>query len=194
MRIFHTASFPILSLIFSAFASADVGEKRQTELQLKFDGDAGEPTWTAQNDSVMGGISKGGAVIRDGLLHFTGSLSFENNGGFAQVKIRNLTYDLSGKKEIKMKVMGDGRIYQFRLATNARYRGSRIAYSVEFPTKAGEWTEVSVAFADLKPSHRGNDLDGPPVDLSQIEEMSFFIADKSEKPFSLKVDWMKAGE
>ena len=139
----------------------------------------------------MGGVSKGGAVVRNGLLEFTGSLSLENNGGFAQVRIRQLGYDLSGKKKVKLRVMGDGRTYQLRLATDARHRGSRIAYSVEFPTTADTWTEVEVLLANLKPSHHGEALDGPPADLAQVEEMSFLIGDKREGPFSLKVDWMK---
>jgi monofunctional biosynthetic peptidoglycan transglycosylase len=184
------SAFFLLSVAVGAAADGE----RPTKVDLKFDGDTGEPIWTAQNDNVMGGVSKGGAVIRDGLLHFTGSLSFENNGGFAQVRIRDLGYDLAGKRGMRMKVMGDGRTYQFRIATNARHRGSRIAYSVEFPTKAGEWSEVVVAFAELKPSHHGNQLDGPPADLSQVEEMSLLIGDKREGPFSLKVDWMRTEE
>ncbi len=173
-----------------AAAAEDVA-KRQSEVHLKFDGDAAEPIWTAQNDNVMGGVSKGGAMVSAGVLAFTGSLSLENNGGFAQVRIQDLGYDLSGKKGVKLRVMGDGRTYQFRLATDARHRGSRIAYSVEFPTTADRWTEVEVRFADLKPSHHGDALDGPPANLAQVEEMSFLIGDKREGPFSLKVDWMK---
>ncbi len=190
-----TASLSVSAFFFLSVAvgAAGVG-KRQTKVDLKFDGDTGEPFWTAQNDNVMGGVSKGDAVIRDGLLHFTGSLSFENNGGFAQVRIRDLDYNLEGKKGMRMKVMGDGRTYQLRIATNARHRGSRIAYSAEFPTKAGEWSEVEVAFADLTPSHHGDKLDGPPVDLAQVEEMSLFIGDKREGLFSLKVDWMRTEE
>ena len=165
--------------------------KRATKLDLKFDGDAGEPVWSAQNDNVMGGVSKGDAVIRDGVLRFSGSLSFENNGGFAQVRICDLAYDLSGKKGVRMKIMGDGRTYQFRIATDARHRGSRIAYRAEFPTKAGEWAEVVVAFADLIPSHRGKILAGPPADLSQVEELSLLIGDKREGPFTLVMDWIR---
>ena len=165
--------------------------KRPTKIDLKFDGDTGEPIWTAQNDNVMGGVSTGDAVVGGGLLRFSGSLSFENNGGFAQVRIRNLAYDLSGKKGVRMKVMGDGRTYQFRIATNARHRGSRIAYRAEFPTKAGEWAEVVVPFADLKPSHHGKELGGPPADLSQVEETSLLIGDKREGSFSLAVDWIR---
>jgi NADH dehydrogenase [ubiquinone] 1 alpha subcomplex assembly factor 1 len=190
---FRYASIPgALFLSLSGLAeAADEAVTRPTELHLKFDGDSAEPKWTAQNDSVMGGVSKGGAVVRDGALAFTGSLSLENNGGFAQVRIQNLDRDLLGKKGVKLRVMGDGRTYQLRLATDARHRGSRISYSVEFPTTADRWTEVEVRFADLKPSHHGNALDGPPVNLSQVEEMSFLIGDKREGPFALKVDWLK---
>jgi monofunctional biosynthetic peptidoglycan transglycosylase len=187
-----SASLSASAFFFLSMAVGAAGDgKRPTTVDLKFDGDTGVPIWTAQNDNVMGGVSKGDAVIRGGLLHFTGSLSFENNGGFAQVRIRNLGYDLSGKKGVRMKVMGDGRTYQFRIATNDRHRGSRIAYKAEFPTKAGEWGEVVVAFADLKPTHHGKKLDGPPADLSQVEEISLLIGDKREGAFSLAVDWIR---
>jgi len=178
--------------LIAPLAAEEEGGKRQTEVHLKFDGDPAEPAWTPQNDSVMGGISKGQAVMGNGVLTFAGSLSFENNGGFAQVRIQNIDCDLSGKKGMKLRIKGDGRTYQFRLATDARHRGSRISYSVEFPTEDGKWKEIEVRFADMKPSHHGNALDGPPVNLSQVEEMSFLIADKREGPFTLKVDWMKA--
>lgn len=195
MRHPFTASLSVSAFFFLSVAVGVAGDRtRPTKVDLKFDGDAGEPIWTAQNDNVMGGVSKGDAVIRDGLLHFTGSLSLENNGGFAQIRIRNLGYDLAGKKGVRMKVMGDGRTYQLRLATNARHRGSRISYSVGFPTKAGEWSEVEVSFADLKPSHHGNELDGPLADLSQVEEISLLIGDKRQGPFSLKVDWIRTEE
>ncbi len=189
---------PTLSIVLFAAWFAITGvvaaEKagRQTAVHLKFDGDASEPEWRAQNDDVMGGVSKGGAEIKDGILHFSGFLSLENNGGFAQVRIVGLGYDLSGKTNMKLRVMGDGRTYELRLATNARHRGSRIAYSVPFTTKAGEWSEVAVAFAGLQPSHHGQALKGPPADLSQVEEMSLLIGDKRQGPFNLKVDWIRA--
>ncbi len=187
----HSIARPLVALfLFGAFSVA--AADREADFGLTFDDGAERPIWRAQNDNVMGGVSEGGAEIADGALHFSGSLSLENNGGFAQVRIVDLGLDLSGKTGMKMRVMGDGRTYELRLATNARHRGSRIAYSVEFPTAAGEWTEVRVDFADLQPSHHGNRLDGPPADLSQVEEMSFLIGDKREGPFSLKVDWMLA--
>lgn len=184
-----TLTFSLLLNLAMAAAAGDAGQN--SEVHLKFDGDAREPEWRAQNDDVMGGMSKGGAAIKDGILHFSGSLSLENNGGFAQIRMTGLDYNLSGKTGVKLRIQGDGRTYQFRLATEARYRGSRIAYSVPFATKTGESSETLVAFADLKPSHHGESLTGPPADLSQVKEISLLIGDQREGAFSLKVDWIK---
>jgi len=185
-----------LGLIGMVVLAMPLGAKaentRPTELRLDFEATASGPAWVAQNDDVMGGISKGEAEIKDGVLHFTGTLSLDNDGGFAQVEIRNLDHDLSGKKGVKLRVRGDGRTYQLRLATNALFRGSRIAYWAEFPTRAGEWTEVNVRFTDFKPSFRGDILDGPPLDVSRVEEMGFLISDKRTEPFALEVDWIRA--
>ena len=72
-----SASLSASAFFFLSMAVGAVGDgKRPTKLDLKFDGDAGEPIWSAQNDDVMGGVSKGDAVVRDGVLRFSGSLSF----------------------------------------------------------------------------------------------------------------------
>ena len=167
-------------------------EQPARDFELKFDQPADEPVWSPQNDDVMGGISKGQAVVRDGHLEFSGVISLENDGGFAQVRMLNMNHDLTGKSGMRMRVMGDGRTYQFRLATDARHRGSRIAYRAEFPTLKGEWSEVCVRFADLVPTHHGDTLAGPRADLSGIREVSLLLADGNAGPFSLKVDWMRA--
>ena len=51
-----------------------------------FSGSAAEPGWTAVNDGVMGGVSRGGAKLIDGSLHFRGILSLDNNGGFSSIR------------------------------------------------------------------------------------------------------------
>ena len=152
-----------------------------------------ESPWIAVNDGVMGGLSQGSAKIKDGLLHFSGSLSLENNGGFSSIRTPGTSHDLTTAKSMILRVKGDGRTYQLRISTDARFRGSRISYSAEFATKTDEWIEVTVPFATLKPTYRGNALDGPPLDLSKVEEIGLLIGDKRTGSFSLKVDWIKAG-
>jgi NADH dehydrogenase [ubiquinone] 1 alpha subcomplex assembly factor 1 len=55
---------------------------------------AGED-WQAVNDGVMGGVSEGTFQITDrNTLAFVGTLSLENNGGFASVRTRPKTLGL----------------------------------------------------------------------------------------------------
>jgi monofunctional biosynthetic peptidoglycan transglycosylase len=89
-----------------------------------------------------------------------------------------------------LRVKGDGRTYQLRISTDARFRGSPVSYGMDFPTSADEWVEVRVPLDQLRPSWRGRQLDGPPLDLSKVEEIGLLIGDQREGPFALKVAWM----
>lgn len=148
------------------------------------------PEWRSENDGVMGGVSTGAAAIAEGELVFSGELSLENNGGFASVKTPVEDGDWSEFEEIVLRVKGDGRTYQVRLATDARHRGSRISYGVPFATVAGEWTEVALPLADLRPSHHGRRLDGPPLDPEKIREIRILLGDGREGDFALQIDWI----
>jgi NADH dehydrogenase [ubiquinone] 1 alpha subcomplex assembly factor 1 len=157
-----------------------------------FSATADEPAWIAVNDGVMGGVSRGGAKLIDGSLHFRGVLSLENNGGFSSIRSGGPTRDLSAAKLIVLRVKGDGRTYRLQLATNAEFRRSRISYQAEFPTKAGEWTEVAVPLAALVPQFRGQKLSGPPLDRTRIEEIGLSLADGNPGSFALEIAWIRA--
>ena len=155
-----------------------------------FDSFSEEPSWTAQNDGVMGGVSSGNAKIDEGVLCFSGVLSLENNGGFAQIYSQTTVSDFSDYSAVKLRVKGDGRTYQFRMTTDARFRGSQIAYRAEFKTEADEWIEVSIPFASFVPSFRGRLLQGPPMNLTFVQRIAFLLNDGNPGAFSLKVDWI----
>jgi monofunctional biosynthetic peptidoglycan transglycosylase len=157
-----------------------------------FSATADEPAWISVNDGVMGGVSRGGAKLIDGSLHFRGVLSLENNGGFSSIRSGGPTRDLSAAKVIVLRVKGDGRTYRLQLATNAEFRRSRISYQAEFPTKAGEWTEVAVPLAALVPQFRGQKLSGPPLDRTRIEEIGLSLADGNPGAFALEIAWIRA--
>ena len=187
------ACLAFIGLAVVARGEKPAGEEAAEEmLDLEFAGAAAEPEWIAQNDTVMGGVSKGGAAIKDGQLVFSGSVSLENNGGFASVMTRGREFDLSGAAHLALRVLGDGRAYQLRISTDARHRGGSVVYMANLPTKDGEWLEVKVPFSAFRPTHHGNDLPGPPLDLAKVEEIGLFVGDKRPGPFEMKVDWMKA--
>lgn len=148
--------------------------------------------WVAVNDGVMGGLSSGGPAVAGGRLQFTGVLSLANNGGFSSVRSMGPGFDLSDASRVVLRVRGDGRRYQLRLATDARYRGSAVSWGAEFATTAGRWIDVRAPLASPTPTVRGQRLHGPPMDASKVRELGLLIADKREGPFALSVEWVAA--
>lgn len=146
--------------------------------------------WVAVNDGVMGGRSIGGATIADGKLQFSGKLSLANNGGFSSVRSAGRHFDLSDASAVILRVRGDGRRYQLRLATDASYRGVAVSYGAGFDTRADEWIDVRVSLASLQRTVRGSSVNGPPLDPSQVREIGLLIADNCEDSFALLVDWI----
>lgn len=157
---------------------------------ITFDGGPAEPRWVAVNDGVMGGRSRGGPALADGQLQFRGELSLANNGGFSSVRTLGVEYDFGGASAVVLRVRGDGRPYQLRLATTARFRGMAVSYAGEFATVAGQWIEVCVPLDSLVPTVRGFRLDGPPLEPSRVREIGLLIADGREGVFALDVDWI----
>lgn len=157
---------------------------------INFDNTPHEPRWVAVNDDVMGGRSSGGAVLEGGHLNFSGELSLENNGGFSSVRSVGRDFDLSGATAVVLRVRGDGRCYQLRLATDARSRGVAVSFGAVFVTCAGEWIEVRVPLKSLKATVRGSALQGPQLDPSQVRQIGLLIADKRDGAFALAVDWI----
>lgn len=157
---------------------------------MQFTGDPAEPAWVAVNDGVMGGLSSGGAAIVDGQLHFSGMLSLANKGGFSSVRARGARFDLGQARYIVLRVCGDGRDYQLRLATDASVDGKPVSYGATFSSQAGQWQIVHVGLDTLTPSLRGAPLSGPPFEASDVREIGLLIADRREGPFRLAVDWI----
>ena len=82
----------------------------------------------------------------------------ENNGGFSSVRTsKSATNDLATYDGLVMRVKGDGRSYEVRLGTDARYRFMEVSFKAMFPTKKGKWTEVKIPFDRFQGSFRGRD-------------------------------------
>ena len=178
----------LASLTFQALAASRT--EPPLRMFIDFNGSASEPRWVAVNDGVMGGLSSGGPALVDGHLQFRGELSLANNGGFSSVRTVGQVFDLSGATVVVLRVRGDGRPYQLRLAGAERYRGIAVSYGAEFATQAGQWIEVRVPLASLEPTVRGVRLEGPPIDLASVREIGLLIGDKREGAFALDVDWI----
>ena len=110
--------------------------------------------WQTVNDGVMGGRSDGRFKINeDKKMEFFGTLSLENNGGFASVRARGDNLGLKKDDVIVARVRGDGREYNFNLYTQRNLGG--YSYRQSFKTKKDEWIEVELPVDKFVATWRG---------------------------------------
>jgi len=148
--------------------------------------------WMIVNDGVMGGISDSNfALSEEATAIFRGTLSLENNGGFASVRTYPGALQLDDYAAFRLRVRGDGRKYKLRVRTGGTFDGP--AYEAEFETEAGKWTTADLPFSQMTPTFRGRRLRNvPDLDGSQIRQIGLMIADKKTGTFELEIDWIKA--
>ncbi len=188
------ASVSVLILAFAASVApaTPAGGGKCEQMIFSFDSPQDVAPWVAVNDNVMGGVSDGRVRMTDhATLEFFGSISLENNGGFASIRSRRSDVDLSSFDGLLIRVRGDGQRYDLNLRTNVRIMAG--SYRAKFETNVDAWQEVYLPFADFEPTSFGRvRSDLPALDPSKIRSFGFLIADKQAGSFSLEVDWIKA--
>jgi len=142
--------------------------------------------WRVVNDGVMGGLSQSRFEVDQGVAVFEGQLSLANNGGFASVRRQPQPLDLNDIAGFRLKVRGDGRLYQFRVRTDAGLDG--VAYRAEFETQSDQWIWVEIPINQFQPVFRGRIVEGAPaLRAEDIQQLGFLIADRREGPFRLQI-------
>lgn len=143
--------------------------------------------WRVMNDGVMGGISRSSLVLTDaGHGQFSGHVSLENYGGFASIQLSTMTKRTEETKFIVLRVKGDGKTYEFRMKGDVSQSES---YVQPFAT-TGEWQNIKLAISAFYPQFRGRKLNIPNFNFSNIEQVSFLIANKQEEDFKLLIDFI----
>ena len=145
-------------------------------------------SWRVVNDGVMGGRSQSEIAFTDkGTALFQGTVSLENNGGFASVRTDIPARPLEDQAGIVLRVRGDGKRYQLMVRTDQRTDG--VSYRFAFTTRAGAWTTVRAPWSEFVPVFRGRIVpDAPPLAPSRIRRVGFLISDKQAGPFQLEIE------
>jgi hypothetical protein len=140
--------------------------------------------WQIINDGVMGGLSRSTFSLDDKGLHFRGSLSTANAGGFASIR-GGLATPLAPCDGIQLSLTGDGRRYQLRLReTDA---SGDIAWRACFDTGSARAT-ITLATRDFEPVFRGRRIDVlPGLADREINYIGFMLASRHEGAFALSI-------
>ena len=179
-----------IPLLLAVLLMQAVADKAMRPL-VDFAGPDAAQKWQAVNDGVMGGVSDGRFKITDkGTLEFFGTLSLENNGGFASVRTKPTKLDIQAGDTLVVRVQGDGRDYVLNLYTKSRRMA--FSYRAPLPTTKDEWTQVEIPLADFIPTAFGRRVQGMgPVEPDQINGLGFMLSDKQPGPFKLEVESVK---
>jgi len=147
--------------------------------------------WKAVNDGVMGGRSVGKArLTEDGVMRFFGTLSLQNNGGFASIRSPAMDVEMKPQDGFRVRLKGDGRTYIFNLYPKTRRMA--FSYRASLPSVPDQWTEVFVPLAEFKPTSFGRQVQGKgPLPSDQISGIGFMLSDKNPGEFNLEIEWVK---
>ena len=181
----------LVLLVFVLTVSPHVA-RAQDRILFRFDDAESAKPWQTVNDGVMGGRSDGRFRINDDKkMEFFGTLSLENNGGFASVRTRGTNLGLKQGDSIVARVRGDGRDYNVNLYVPRSI--GRNSYRQPFKTKKNEWIEVTLPFDKFVATWRGRVFPNDKLDPSEVTGMGFQLSDKKAGPFKLEVEWIKTG-
>lgn len=109
--------------------------------------------WYILNDGVMGGLSQSDAKqTKEGVL-FSGTVSLENNGGFASFRSPWNDYDLSDYKEVIVRYRSEGISQALVMETDRRYWVPN--FKVSLPTTDG-WETKTFQLSAVKEYRLGN--------------------------------------
>ena len=165
-------------------------EQRPPHLLLDFE-DPAEIDWFAPvDDAVMGGVSSSRLVqAGPGVAAFTGTVSLENNGGFASVRSRPRDWGMVGASALVLRVRGDGKTYRLNVRTPNTPSAFRFEAPLDLP--AGAWHEAEVPIVALRAKAFGRPvpLVGPP-EPGRVRQLGFMISDRQAGPFRLEIDWI----
>jgi monofunctional biosynthetic peptidoglycan transglycosylase len=146
--------------------------------------------WQAVNDGVMGGMSQGTFEITGRkTLAFVGTLSLENNGGFASVRSRPKNLGLQTGDVIRVRVRGDGRVYSLNLYVPRPQVA--FSYRATVVTTADEWVEVTLPLDSFQATSFGRPVDAGSVKPEEVNALGFMVSDKKAGPFELEIAWIE---
>jgi NADH dehydrogenase [ubiquinone] 1 alpha subcomplex assembly factor 1 len=147
----------------------------------------GEAPWAVVNDGVMGGVSNSQFSTRRSIATFNGTVSLENNGGFASIRSTgSLAPFPPDATKFQVRVKGDGKAYQFTVDSNAGW------YWFSMTPEKGKWTVITIPYAALVPVTRfGEPTERARFDGTQsVSRLGILISNKRAEKFSLSIDWV----
>jgi hypothetical protein len=139
------------------------------------------------NDDVMGGVSSARLRPVDGALRFEGTVSLENNGGFAS--FRGPVRLPASATALLVTLRGDGQRYKLTLKQDDDDRAPQ--YQARF-TAPLEWSTIRFTPDAFSASFRGRAVAAAPLSLGQVRSLGVLISDGQAGAFGIELGSVRA--
>ncbi len=184
------AIYAVLGVILSLMTGEHLMKAAGYRVLFEFESVDAAAKWQTVNDGVMGGVSDGRfRISQEKTMVFYGTLSLENNGGFASVRSRPANLGLEKGDKLVVRVRGDGRQYSLNLYTPGRM--TAFSYRAEFATKTDEWIEVTVPIDAFVATSFGRLVKDQPLNPDEVNGIGILLGDRKEGRFKLEVAWIR---
>jgi len=115
---------------------------------------------------------------------FVGTVSLENNGGFASIRSTPAPLGLAGAEGLELELIGDGHTYKLSIRLDSDFDG--VSYQANLTPPAGITSRTRIAFRELVPMWRGRRVpDAAPFDPAHATQVGLVIGDKQAGAFEL---------
>lgn len=168
----------LLNLLLITFFTLEI-------MVFNFNKNADINKWLITNDNVMGGLSTSKMTLNnEGNGVFSGTVSLDNNGGFAMTRLPvDLIID-DRKTKVVVKLKGDGKAYQFRIKS---INSQRYWYIQTFQTTTS-WQTIELPLNGFFPSFRGYKLNKDNFSSNTIKEIAILVGNKKNEAFKLEIE------
>ena len=145
--------------------------------------------WLTLNDPVMGGLSSSTVATGAHGLVFSGTISLENNGGFASLRSPEdpgLGRRAAGASALRVRARGDGKTYAVQVGVD----GQPWAYVQRFATAAGVERVYDLPVDRFQAVDMFlNPVPAAPqqLDPSNADQICVYILDKQQGAFELTI-------
>lgn len=157
-------------------------------LLFDFTAPASVQAWSPIDDRVMGGVSR--SRLRHDLAGhavFEGTVSLDNNGGFASVRSSPCPRGLPGAQACEIDVRGPAS-KQFKLSLLTDDGFDSLNYQCGFAPVGEGWQLVALPLSAFRASFRGREVAGAPaLDPARIRQVGLMIAARQAGPFALDI-------
>ena len=147
--------------------------------------------WILLSDNIMGGLTKSKIDYTPNSLVLSGDISLRNYGGFAAIRTKFNTVDLSNYQGVKIRFKSNNQKFAFTIENSRNW--TQPNYKGKFSSKKeGEWEVAQLYFKDFYEYQIGEPTGAKMASniLTNVVRLGIMTIDKKEGPFSIEVDYV----